>query len=112
MRRNASMILMVAVVTVLLVPQSALAGKPRSTCPPGFDLGALTLAEAIQLPNVLAALADGFADVASLTAGFEAFDSNDDGAICFKSYPSNADATSLLQYFYNVVDNKASVSSG
>jgi hypothetical protein len=60
----------------------------------------------------LAGLADGVFDVEPLTAGFDTFDRNDDGLICFKSFPSNANPASLLQYFHNVVDNNASVPNG
>ena len=67
---------------VLLVPQITLAVKASRVCGPGFDLGALTLGQGLQLPNIQAALADGVIDVATLTVLFEGFDANDDGLIC------------------------------
>jgi len=97
---------------VLLVPQITLAVKASRVCGPGFDLGALTLGQGLQLPNIQAALADGVIDVATLTVLFEGFDANDDGLICFKSYPTNSNPVTQQQYAYNVVDNNASVPSG
>jgi hypothetical protein len=81
------------------------------TCPPGFDLGGLTLEQGLQLPNIQAALADGVIDVATLTVLFEGFDANDDGLICFQSYPTSSNPVTQQQYAYNVVDNNASVPS-
>lgn len=97
---------------VLTIPQSASADKRSSRCPPGFDLGALTLEQGLQLPNILAGLAAGVYDVEGVAAIFEFVDANDDGLICFQSFPSDASDSSLLQYNYNVVDNNASVPSG
>lgn len=112
MRRKTYLITAVAVLAVLLVPQGASAGKPANVCPPGFDFGAVTLAEALALPNTQLALTDGFATLEGAIAGFEALDRNDDGLVCFGSFPSNASPSSLLQYFYNGVDNNASVPGG
>jgi hypothetical protein len=96
---------------VFALPQGASAAKPRNVCAPGFDLGALTLEDALLLANVQAGLADGIFDVASLTAGFDSLDRNNDELVCFKSFPTNASPASLLQYFYNTADNNASVPS-
>ena len=112
MSRKGLAFMAVLALAVLLVPQTALAEKPSRTCPPGFDLGELTLDDALKLPNILLGIADGVFDLESLTAGFESLDRNDDGLVCFKSFSSNANPASLLQYFYNTVDNNASVPSG
>ena len=112
MRRKIYLIAAVAMLAVLLVPQGASAGKPANVCPPGFDIGAVTLAEAIALPKTQLALADDFATLEGAIAGFEALDRNDDGLVCFGSFPTNANPSSLLQYFYNGTDNNASVPSG
>ena len=48
----------------------------------------------------------------ALTAGFHSHDRNNDGLVCVKSLPTNANPASLLQYFYNAMDNNASVPSG
>ena len=94
------------------VPPGASAAKPSIGCALGFHLGALTNEESIQLPNVQAGLADGIYDVADLTAGLDTFDVNDDGLVCFKAFPTNASTASLLQCFYNLLDNNASGPSG
>ena len=96
-----------------LPPQSAFADKPRAVCPPGFDLGALTVEQADgSCPTPRPGLADGFFTLEQLRGGFDFLDGNDDGLVCFGSFPSNANLTSLLQYSYNTVDNNASVPSG
>jgi hypothetical protein len=97
---------------VAALPQAASAVKPSNGCGPGFDLGAITLEEALLLPNVQAGVADGIFDVAALTAGFDSLDGNNDGLVCFKNFSTNANPASLVQYFYNTVDNNASVPSG
>ncbi|HEX5911604.1 MAG TPA: hypothetical protein VFY54_00590 [Rubrobacter sp.] len=94
---------------VLLVPQSALAVKPRLGCAPGFDLGGLTVEQVLLLPNVTAGLAAGVyteQDVRDFQIGA---DKNGDTILCFQSFPTNASPASLLQFFYNTVDNNASV---
>ena len=112
MRRKTILATLAVALMVFALPQAASAVKPSNVCAPGFDLGALTNAESLLLPNVQAGLADGIYDVADVTAGFKAVDRNNDGLICFRSLPTNANPASLLQYFYNTVDNNASVPSG
>jgi hypothetical protein len=112
MRRRILVTMVVAALAVLLVPQSASAVKPRYGCPPSFDLGALTIEQALQLPNAQAAIADGIYTAADVAASWPGWDHNGDGRICFQSFPTNANPASLLQYYYNVVDNNASVPSG
>jgi hypothetical protein len=101
--------MIVAALGVLLVPQSASADKPSFTCPPAFDLGAHTLAEALLLPRTQAGLAAGAYDVEALTEIFEAVDSNDDGLICFQTVPPSGTQPGFWPFNYNVVDNSASV---
>ena len=112
MRKKILAAMTTAVLMLLFAPQSAFAAKPGHTCSPGFDLGALTLEQELSLPNVQAGLAAGVYDMAFVAAFHQNADRNGDGLLCFKSFPSNANDASLLQYFYNVVDNNASVPSG
>jgi hypothetical protein len=102
----------VAASAMFLIPQSAVADKPGFACPPGFDRGALTFDEGIQLPNIVAALADGVYDIPTLAAIFDGVDRNGDGLVCFKTPPTNANPASNLQYAYNITDNNASVPTG
>jgi len=113
--RRAIVFLALALV-VLATPQVARAGgKPRIACPPGFDLGGLTLQQHLQLPNVQAGLAAGIYDQAFVAQAQDAVDANGDGVICFQTIPASGatpNPASNWQYFYNVVDNRASVPSG
>ena len=111
MRRRILAVAAAAALMLLAVPQSASAVKPRYGCGPGFDLGALTVEQGLALPNTQAAFADGVYDEAWFMERFEFVDNNDDGLICYQNFPPNANPASLLQYFYNVVDNNASVPS-
>jgi hypothetical protein len=97
---------------VLLVPQGALAVKPRLGCAPGFDLGGLTVEQALILPNTAAGLSAGVYTEQDLRDFFIDTDKNGDTILCFQSFPTNASPASLLQFFYNVVDNNASVPLG
>jgi hypothetical protein len=86
--------------------------SPVFTCPPGFDLDALRFEEGLQLPNIVAALADGVYDVATLDAIFDGVDRNENELVCFRTPPSNANPASNLQYAYNITDDNASVPTG
>jgi hypothetical protein len=103
-------------IALLAVPQVAhAAGKPTIACPPGFDLGGLTLEQAIELPNVQAGLAAGVYDEAFVAEVQNTVDANGDGIICFQTIPASGvspNPAANWQYFYNVVENKASVPSG
>jgi hypothetical protein len=112
MRGKVILVTLAVALMMLTVPQGASAAKPANVCPPGYDIGAITLAEFLLLSNVQAGLADGIFNVPALTAGFDSHDRNNDGLVCFKSLPTNANPASLLQYFYNAMDNNASVPSG
>lgn len=91
---------------------NASADKPSYGCAPGFDIGPRTADQALELPNVVAGLEAGIYDEAFVREVQDIVDKNGNGLICFKTYPSNSAPSSLHQYFYNVVDDKASVRSG
>jgi len=111
-----AIVLLALAVSVVAVPHVAHAeGKLRIACPPGFDLGGLTLDQALQLPNVQAGLAAGVYDEDFVAEVQVTVDANGDGVICFQTIPPSGatpNSASNWQYFYNVVDNKASVPSG
>jgi hypothetical protein len=102
------------VLVVVATPQVARAGsKPSYTCPPGFDLGGLTLEQTLQLPRVQAGLAAGVFTEDDLAAFFDSADTNGNGLICFQSGPPVApNPMSVITYAYNVVEDNASVPSG
>jgi hypothetical protein len=102
MRRT---ILFSVVVLLLVAPLAggASADKPIRNCPPSFDLGAMKVEEELALPQVIAGIAAGVYTEQLVRDLFALVDKNDDGLICGKSMPSNAQ----LQYFFNGVDNTA-----
>jgi hypothetical protein len=110
--RRTGLALTTALALTVLVPQSALAGKPRTTCAPGFNLGALTVEQALALPGTQRGLADGISTVADLEGGFDAVDKNDNDLVCFQDVfaiaGENPNAASLLLYFFNITDDNAS----
>lgn len=93
---------------VLLSPAVA-GGRAGYGCPPGFDVGGLTLTETLALPRIQAGLAAGVYTAEEITAVVDFLDHNDNGVICFKDVGAlNGDA-STWQYEYNAVDDNASV---
>ena len=84
-------------------------GRAGSGCPPAFDLGGLTLPETLALPRIQAGLAAGAYTVEDHTAVFNSVDHNENGVICFQDIAALNGGASFWQYFYNVVDDNASV---
>lgn len=106
-------ILLLAVSATLLAPPSAWAGGHAGYgCPPGFDVGGLTFAQNLNLPRIQAGLAAGAFDEEFLLSVFSSVDHNGDGVVCFKDVASLNGGVSIWQYFYNLVDNNASVPAG
>jgi hypothetical protein len=96
-----------------LAPQSAYAGKPSYRCPPGFDLGGLTVEQALQLPRIQAGLVAGVYTAEDLAAFYDSADANGNGIICFQSIPPvETNPASGWPYLYNIVEDNASVPSG
>jgi len=112
MSRKGLALMAVLALAVLLVPQTALADKPLRTCPPGFDLGALTFDEAFALPGTQRGLTDGIYTVEDLHGVFDSVDANNNDLICFQDIYSIAgerpNAASGWQYSFNVADDNAS----
>jgi hypothetical protein len=88
-------------------------GKPSYGCPPGF-IGPLTLQQYLDLPRNQAGFAAGAYDVENRTSAFNGTDLNHDGTICAKDVAASvgSGATPIWQYFYDIVDNDASVQTG
>jgi hypothetical protein len=100
-----------ALVALGAVNPAGAAGKPSYGCPPGF-IGPLTLQQYLDLPRNQAGFAAGAYDVESRTSAFNEIDnSNHDGMICAKDVAASvgSGATPIWQYFYDIVDNDASV---
>jgi hypothetical protein len=84
-------------------------GRAGYGCPPAFELGGLTLPETLALPRIQAGLAAGAYTVEDHTAVFNSVDHNENGVICFQDIAALNGGASFWQYFYNVVDDNASV---
>lgn len=100
------------VAAALALPASPAAAKPPAGCPAGFDLGALTYEETLDLPRIQAGLGAGAYDLAEHEAIFVFVDRNADGLVCFKDVATLADGAapqSGWQYLYNVVDNNSAL---
>jgi hypothetical protein len=111
--RRGIVFLALALVVVATPHVARAGGKPSYTCPPGFDLGALTFEQALQLPRIQAGLAAGAYTAEDLAAFYDAEDTNGNGVICFQSIPPvKTNPASGWQYLYNIVEDRASVPSG
>ena len=93
--------------------QAGAVGKPSYGCPPGF-IGPLNLTQYLGLPRNLAGFAAKAYTVESRTLAFNGTDTNGDHMICAKDVAAQlgSGATPIWQYFYDIVDNNASVPTG
>jgi hypothetical protein len=89
-------------------PSAASAAKPAQNCPPAFTL--ISEADAAVLPRALAAIDDGFATAEQVATVLAGFDVNGDDDVCYQlPYGFEVSSRPGGQYFYNFVDNNASV---
>jgi hypothetical protein len=110
-----TLLLTVACLLVLsgaLLSPAVAGGRAGYGCPPAFDLGGLTLPETLTLPRIQAGRAAGVYTVEDHIAVFNSVDHNDNGVICFQDVGALNGGASIWQYFYNVVDDNASVPDG
>jgi hypothetical protein len=83
--------------------------KPSFGCGPGFDLGAVTFSEYLQLPRTQAAIDAGLTDAAGVLAVLERVDKNENEALCVQlSHGFEVSSKPFAQYLYNIVDDNAS----
>jgi hypothetical protein len=98
-----------AAVVALLGAGAAEGSKPSYGCAPGFNLGAQTFSEYLQLPRTQAAIEDGLIDAAGILAGLARFDHNGNGVVCVQlQHGGEVNSRPFGEYFYNVVDDNAS----
>lgn len=99
-----------ALAAVLAPLGAAGSGKPSYGCPPGFDLGSMTFAEYLALPRNQAVVNDGLATAEQILAGVSALDKNANGSVCVQlNHGLEVSSKPFAAYFYNVVDDNASV---
>ena len=88
-----------------------LAAKPATaSCPPSFNLGAVSIDDYLQLPRTAAAIEAGLIDAEILRGNLAAIDSNENDVVCVKL--STGDETNnrpFGEFIYNVVDDTARV---
>ena len=87
-------------------------GQAGFGCSPGFDVGAVTWEQYLNLPRNQAGLAAGkYTEDDLRSKKFDPTDVNRDGVICVKDVAGavGSGATPIWQYFYDIVDNDASV---
>lgn len=103
--------LRIALLTVLLLTAlpagAAFADKPIRGCSPGFDLGALTVDEILELPRTRAGIEAELYTAADVRALFEKFDKNNSDKICIKDVGALNNSANGWAYFYNAVDDVA-----
>lgn len=104
-------VMVVGALLLVAAPGAAqAASKPSFGCPPGFNLGALSAEQILKLPRSQAAIAAGVVDEAGIRAGVASVDKNGTGRVCVQL--SNGLVTGNRpngQFFYNLVDDNASV---
>jgi hypothetical protein len=100
-----------ALALAALVPAAATASKPSYGCAPGFNLGAYSFADYVQLPRSQAAINDGLVDEAGIIAGIAFYDHNGNGVVCVQlnhGFETWSDSRPFGSYLYNVVDDNSS----
>jgi len=95
-----------AVAALVGVTGAEAGGHAGFGCPTGFDVGAVTLQEYLNLPRHQAGLQAGAYDEAFLLSAFT--DRNGDGLVCAKDVAAQNGGASFWQYVYNIADDNAS----
>jgi hypothetical protein len=105
---NRALTLMAVALLAAAAPAGA-AKPPTTTCPPGFNLGALSLDERLELPKVKAALDDGIFTLEQIKAGASRADKNENGLLCVQEIEqaNHAAPAAGFEYFYNLSDDNA-----
>ena len=98
-----------ALMAVAVPAASQAAGKPANTCPAGFNVGSVTIAQALTLPRSLAGIEAGVVTPERILAGATSVDKNGNGRICVQlSRGLVISQRPNGQFFYNIVDDNSS----
>jgi hypothetical protein len=108
-------LLLAATCTLLLVvglsPAASAGGQAGFNCSPGFDIGAVTFEDGIELPRIQAGLAAGVYTIEDLATTFQGIDHNGNGLICLKDVGALNGGVAFWAFFYGAVDDNAAVAS-
>jgi hypothetical protein len=92
------------------VPAAHAQGKPNNGCPPGFNLGPVTIDQAVALPRSQAAMNAGLITEDQLRFSYTGFDRNQNSTICAQlSHGFEVNSRPFGEFFYNFADDNASV---
>jgi hypothetical protein len=110
-RRGRTLLAALAAICISLIAASPVeaGGQAGFGCPPSFDVGEVTLEQTLGLPRIQAGLAAGAFTATDIEFLFNAIDHNGDGILCLQDLGALNGGVSRWQYFYNGVDNNASV---
>ena len=106
-----------AIASTLLVSTMAVGGAAAETtrggCGVGFDIGAITIDEAVALERTQAAIDDGLIAESQIRASYVGIDADDNGVICAQlPHGFEVGSRPYGQYFYNFVDDNAAAHDG
>ena len=91
---------------------AATGGKPSYGCPPGFNLGAVSFADYLELERTAAAIDDGLVTEEAILGGLGSVDKNGNGVVCVQLSRGKIEGNNPFgEYFYNIVDDNASTPS-
>ena len=107
-----SKLAVVFAIVLAILPVGATPGvaeRPVDGCPTGFNFGAMTAEERLQLPQLQAALADGVTTIEAVQAVDAFVDKNGNGVLCVQDIAqrSNAAPQSGSQYAVILGDDTA-----
>lgn len=109
-KRITSAMCLAGVLLVAAPGMAQAATKPANTCPAGFNLGPVTVAQALKLPRSLAGIEAGVVTEERIVAGVNSVDKNGNGRVCVQlSRGLVISQRPNGQFFYNIVDDNASV---
>lgn len=90
----------------------AAAGKPSYGCPPGFNLGAVSFADYLELERTAAAINAGLVTEQEVLGFLAGLDKNANGAVCVQLSRGKIEGNNPFgEFFYNLVDDNASTPS-
>jgi hypothetical protein len=105
-------LLLAAAALALAATGAATGGKPSHGCPPGFNLGAVSFEDYLELERTAAAINDGLVTEQDVLAALSHFDKNGNEVVCVQLSRGKIEGNNPFgEYFYNVVDDNASTPS-